>query len=123
MPRLLLLLLLAGWLAACGGSTPTPAPTRTPMPPTFTPAPTETAAPPTATPTPKPGRQAGQLPNGTDCPNGYPVKGALARTGERIYFGPSLVYYRQTKPLRCFRSDQDAEGEGFVDALKTNLRP
>lgn len=84
MPRLLLLLLLAGWLAACGGSTGAPAPTRTPMPPTLTPAPS-------LIPTPDPFQGIGAIRRVWEASHGKVVERTTS-TGSR-YDTPAGRFY------------------------------
>ncbi|GAB6875594.1 thermonuclease family protein [Thermaerobacter litoralis] len=50
---------------------------------------------------------------GYSCPRGYPVKGNIASSGEKIYHVPGGAYYAKTKPEYCFRTAADAQRAGF----------
>lgn len=53
-------------------------------------------------------------PIGMDCPARAPIKGNLTtHSGEYcIYHRPSGEYYRQTRPERCFETEQQALDAG-----------
>lgn len=50
---------------------------------------------------------------GYDCPSGYPIKGNISSSGEKIYHVPSGQFYSRTKPEYCFKTTADAERAGF----------
>jgi len=97
----------------------------------FTPAPTSagdaTATPTgavdaTATPTDTVGAtpdplELGVLPQGIDCPPGYPIKGAIItdsnNTTQKIYYTPATNGYDTAIPARCFSGAIDAEAAGY----------
>jgi hypothetical protein len=94
----------------------------------FTPEPTEGTSEPTqvmdataeptnvvdATPTPL---ELGVLPQGIDCPPGYPIKGAIVTDAnnntEKIYYVPLTNGYDAAIPARCFSGTIDAEAAGY----------
>lgn len=66
-------------------------------------------------PVPVPVRVA---PIGTSCPEGYPVKGNLSSSGERIYHVPGGQAYQRTDPEACFATAADAQAAGYRAALR-----
>lgn len=52
------------------------------------------------------------------CPPGYPVKGNISASGERIYHVPGGAFYNNTDPERCFATLADAAASGFRPSLR-----
>jgi hypothetical protein len=52
-------------------------------------------------------------PAGSECPYGYPVKGNISSSGERIYHEPSSSWYTRTAPEDCFSTPGAAQKAGF----------
>lgn len=46
----------------------------------------------------------------TDCPSNEPIKGN-AQSG--IYYMPNDSYYTETRPEKCFSSEEEAENAGY----------
>jgi hypothetical protein len=49
------------------------------------------------------------------CPPGHPVK---AKTASRIFRVPGMSGYDQTRPDRCYRSEEEAVADGFTRAKR-----
>jgi hypothetical protein len=61
--------------------------------------------------------RAGVPPNGDGrCPAGYPVKGNVREDSVRLYHVPGQRSYDQTKPERCFATEEDARKAGYQPA-------
>ncbi|SHJ33869.1 hypothetical protein SAMN02745244_02279 [Tessaracoccus bendigoensis DSM 12906] len=68
--------------------------------------------------TPAPSNPGGVAGSGKNCPAGYPVKGNISASGERIYHVPGGAFYDRTVPERCFASASDASKAGFRASLR-----
>lgn len=72
----------------------------------------------TATPTPPPRTSGSAQPVGSSCPEGYPIKGNLSSSGEKIYHVPVGQFYDRTVPEACFATEADAQAAGFRRSLR-----
>lgn len=52
------------------------------------------------------------------CPDGYPVKGNESSSDQLIYHVPGGQFYDRTNPVRCFRTEADAQSAGFRASLR-----
>jgi very-short-patch-repair endonuclease len=52
-------------------------------------------------------------PTGFSCPAGFPVKGNVSDSGEKIYHEPGWRYYKDTRPEECFVDEDAAESVGY----------
>ena len=110
-------------------SVPEPAPAPEPEPPTPLPEPPgpepvaeePPAAPAKAAPVKKAAKKkaaparAWIEPVGDTCPGSHPVKGKLS---SGIFHPPGMLAYNRTKPDRCYKDEQAAEGDGLRKAKR-----